>query len=79
MEEHVVGLVVLIAMTVDALTDLPVIHGNLVVENLRFFERGEIALGDFHEGPGNIRRLDEAVRDIIIDGLLGYADFKGVE
>ena len=78
-EEHVVGLVVLVAVTVDALAYLTVVHGNLVVENLRFFERGEVTLGDFHEGPGDIRGFDEAVRDIIIDGLLGYTDFKGVE
>ena len=61
MEEHIVGLVVLIAVAVDALTDLPVIHGDLVVEDLCLLKRGEVALGYLHEGPCHIRRLDETV------------------
>ena len=62
MEEHIVGLVVLIAVAVDALAYPIVIHGNLVVEDLRLLKRGEVALGNLHVGPCHIRRLDEAIR-----------------
>ena len=71
MEEHIVGLVVLIAVTVDALAYLIVIHGNLVIENLRLFKRGEVTLGNLHESPCHIRRLDEAIRQVFIDRFFG--------
>ena len=79
MEEHVVGLVVLIAVTVDALADLPVVHGDLVVEYLRLLERGDVALGNLHIGPCDIRRLDEAVRQVLVDRRLGHMYLKRVE
>ena len=49
MKEHIISLVVLIAMTVDTLPLAPVNGGNLVIENLCFFECGEVALGNLHE------------------------------
>ena len=78
-EEHIVGLVVLIAVAVDALPLRPVIHGDLIIENLSLLERGEVALGNLHVGPRDIRRFDEAIRNIIVDRFLGYIDIKGRE
>lgn len=46
-EEHVVGVVVLIAVAVYALAFL-VVARHLIVEHLRFLEVGEVALGDLH-------------------------------
>ena len=71
MEEHIVGLVVLIAVTVDALAYLIVIHGNLVIENLRLFKRGEVTLGNLHVCPRHIRRLDETIRQVFINRIFG--------
>ena len=61
MEKHIVGLVVLIAVAVDALAYCLVITGDLVVEDLALFERGEVALGNFHVRPCDIRWFDEAI------------------
>ena len=47
MEEHVVGLVVLIAVAVDALA-FWIVAADLVVENLCLFKRGKVALGNLH-------------------------------
>ena len=79
MEEHIVGLVVLITVAVDTLTLLNVSTGNLIIENLSLFERGEIALGNLHETPCDIRGLYEAIRNIIVDRFLGHIDIKGRE
>ena len=54
MEEHVVGLVVLIAVTVDALAYPVVVHGNLIVEDLCLFESGDVTLGNLHRGPCDV-------------------------
>ena len=62
MEEHVVRPVVLVAVAVDALAYRLVVHGDLVVEDLCLLERGEVALGDLHVGPCDVRWFDEAVR-----------------
>ena len=61
MKEHIVSLVVLVAVTVNTLAFLPVNTGNLIVEDLRLFERGEVALCNLHKGPCDIRWLDEAI------------------
>ena len=79
MKEHIVGLVVLIAVTVDTLTDLIVVHGNLVVEDLRLLKRGEVTLGNLHIGPCDIRWLDETIRQIFVDGFFSYRYLKRVE
>ena len=78
-EEHVVRLVVLIAVAVDALAFLSVVHGDLVVEDLRLLKRSEVALGNLHKGPCYIRRFDQTVRHIVVDGLRGNADLEGIE
>ena len=76
MEEHIVGLVVLIAVTVDALAYLIVIHGNLVIENLRLFKRGKVTLGNLHVCPRHIRRLDETIRQVFINRIFGHIYLK---
>jgi len=78
-EEHVVGLVVLVAVAVDALALRPVIHGYLVVENLRLLERGEVALDNLHEAPCGIRRFDEPIRQVFVDRLSGNMNLKRTE
>ena len=79
MKEHIVSFVVLIAMAVNTLAYCFVVHGNLVVEDLSLFKRGEIALGYLHVIPCDIRWLDEAIRQIFVDGLFGYMYFKRVK
>ena len=79
MEEHIVGLIVLIAVTVDALSFFPIIHCNLVVEDLRLFECGEVTLSYLHKAPCNVCRLNETIRQIFVDRILGYMYFKRFE
>ena len=79
MEQHVVGLIVLIAVAVDTLAYRIVVHGNLVIENLCLFERGEIALGNLHVSPCNIRGFDETIRQIFVNGLFGYLYLKRIK
>ena len=76
MKEHIVSLVVLIAVAVDALPSSYVSTSNLIVEDLRLLERGKMALGYLHETPGNIRWLNQTIRHVFVDGFLGDADFK---
>ena len=78
MKEHIVSLIVLIAVTVDALP-LGIVAGNLIVENLCFFKRSDVALGYFHIVVDDIRRLYEAVGNVFVDRFLGYIDFKCLE
>ena len=79
MEEHIVRLIVLVAMAVDALADLTVVHGDLIVEDLRLLERSEVTLGNLHKGPCYIRRFDQTVRHIVVNGFRGNADLEGIE
>ena len=70
-KQHVVSLVVLIAVTVDALA-LRVVAADLVVEDLCLFERGEITLSNLHVVIDDIRWLDEAIGQIFVDRLIGH-------
>ena len=75
-EEHVVRLVVLIAVTVDTLAFRPVITSDLIIENLSLFKRAQIALSNLHEIPCHIRRFNEAIWQIFVDRFWRHLYFK---
>ena len=79
MEQHVISLIVLIAVTVNTLSLSLVVHCNLIVEDLCLFKRGKITLSYLHICPSHIRWLNQAIRQILVDGLFGYLYLKRVE
>ena len=79
MEEHIVGLVVLIAVAVDTLSFLAIVAGDGIVEYLVLVEVGDIALGNRHIAPCHIGRFDETIRDILVDRICSNIQFKRTE
>ena len=79
MKEHIVGLVILITMAVDALPFLSVDRGNLVIENLIFFKRRYVTLRDRHIAPRHVCRFDKTIGDVFIYRLFGYLYLKRFE
>ena len=77
MEEHVVRLVVLVGVAVDALTNLLIADRHIVI-NLFHLEVGEVALVDAQSLVCHVGRLDGTIGDVLVDGVFCHIEVEGL-
>ena len=78
MEQHVISLIVLIAVAVNTLSLSFVVHCNLIIEDLCLFKCSKMTLCNLHISPCHIRWLNQTIGQILVDRLFGNDDIKRV-
>ena len=77
-ELHVVGVIVLIGMAVNALS-IRLTRDNHVVVDFSLIEIGKISLVDAQHFVCHVGRRNETIRDVWVDFLFSYMDGKFLE